>query len=290
VRESAGALAIRSPSELFRRMLALTEVDKLVEISLPDATLVAPRSERRRAAAKGPEARSLLELAVASTQSRERTVDIALGLVVALATATISSAQSASVTLNRRGRLVTVASSDDVAVRLDGDQYATGQGPCVFAATHGRQAHVESAAEESRWPQFIPHAVDAGITSILSTPLTVGLVPAGALNLYSRGDDGFGTEHVELVDLIARQAAEVLAPDGDDLGAVERVVRLQDALHAREMIAHAQGILMERERVSAETATANMHRTSRDAGVTLRRLATDVVAAAGTPTGPSSHE
>ena len=272
---SSGGLTIRSPSDLTRRMLTVTGVDELVEIERPDAS--------------GSVLRSLAEMRAASTRTQERAVDAALGLVVALAAATITSAHSASVTSSRRGRLVTVAASDDTAVRLDGDQYAARQGPCVFAATHGERAHVESAAEETRWPDFIPHAVDAGITHILSTPLSVAAAPVGALNLYSMGDAGFGPDQQELAGLIAGHAAGILADGDGDLTDAERVSRLQDALHAREVIARAQGILMEREHLSAEAATARLHRTSRDADIPLRRLAADIVAATGVATDRTSR-
>jgi anti-anti-sigma factor len=279
LRASSGGLTIRSPSELTRQMLTITGVGELVEIE---------RSEQDAGMASGSVVRSLAAMRAASTRTRERAVDAALGLVVALATATITSAHSASVTSSRRGGLVTVASSDDTAVRLDGDQYATRQGPCVFAATHGQRAHVESAAEETRWPDFIPRAVDAGITSILSTPLSVATAPVGALNLYSTGDAGFGPEQQELAGLIAGHAAGILAA-GDGVTAAEGVSRVQDALHAREVIAQAQGILMEREHLSAEAATARLHRTSRDADIPLRRLAADIAAATGVPTGRTSR-
>ena len=289
LRASSGGLTIRSPSDLTRRMLTITGVDELVDIERPDASVAVDRSEHDADRARGSVVRSLAEMRAASTRTQERAVDAALGLVVALAAATITSAHSASVTSNRRGRLVTVASSDDTAVRLDGDQYATRQGPCVFAATHGQRAHVESAAEETRWPDFIPHAVDAGITSILSTPLTVATAPVGALNLYSTGDAGFAPDQQELAGLIAGHAAGILADGAGDVTAAERVSRLQDALHAREVIARAQGILMERDHLSAEAATARLHRTSRDADIPLRRLAADIVAATGAPTDRTSR-
>ena len=289
LRASSGGLTIRSPSDLTRRMLTITGLEDFVEIERPDAGVAVERSEQDADRAQGPTVRSLAEMRAASTRTQERAVDAALGLVVALAAATITSAHSASVTSSRRGRLVTVAASDDTAVRLDGDQYAARQGPCVFAATHGERAHVESAAEETRWPDFIPHAVDAGITSILSTPLSVAAAPVGALNLYSMGDAGFGPDQQELAGLIARHAAGILADGDGDLTDAERVSRLQDALHAREVIARAQGILMEREHLSAEAATARLHRTSRDADIPLRRLAADIVAATGVPTDRSSR-
>lgn len=175
-------------------------------------------------------------------------------MVVALAAATVSSADSVSVTLSRRGQFVTAAASDETANRLDNDQYAVGQGPCVHTATTGEQAHLASTREESRWPDFVPRALDAGVTTILSSPLTLNTEPVGALNIYSHGDEPFGVDQQDLAQLIAGQAAGILADDNDDLTAAERARRLREALRTREVIAQAQGILIQRDRISAEGA------------------------------------
>jgi hypothetical protein len=66
------------------------------------------------------------------------------------------------VTLSRHGQMTTVASSDETIAQTDRDQYATGQGPCLAAAAEGRGFHVESLAAETRWPEFIPRAIQGG--------------------------------------------------------------------------------------------------------------------------------
>jgi transcriptional regulator with GAF, ATPase, and Fis domain len=217
-------------------------------------------------------------------------MDPTFRLVVAWAAAALPGADSVSITLSRRGRLTTVASSDDAAVLLDDDQYATGQGPCVHAATEGEQVLIASTHHEIRWPRFVPHACDAGITGMLSTPLTVASEPVGALNLYGRGADGFGTDQQELAQLITAEAAAILTGEGDDPTAADRVRRLEDALRAREVIAQAQGILIHRDGSTAATAAAHLWRESRRADIPLRQLAADLVARTSGETDPSSRD
>jgi anti-anti-sigma factor len=282
---SSGTLTIRSPSDLARRMLHITSLGDLIEAAPPDEMSVAATASEQDTNARAV-VRSLDELA--ASRSRERTIDAALHLVVALAAATITSTDSASVTLRRRGRLTTVAATDHTAARLDDDQYASGEGPCVSAATSGQRVHLESAAEEPRWPRFVPHVVDAGITSVLSTPLLLAAAPVGALNMYSRGDDGFGTDQQELAELIAAQAAGILNGEDNEATTTERVRRLQDALRTREAIARAQGILIGRHSISADDAAARLHHMARQADIPLRQLAADIVTSpAGTT--DSSH-
>jgi len=98
---------------------------------------------------------------------------------------------------------------------MDRDQYATGQGPCLAAAGEGHWFHVESMADEARWPDFVPRARAGGIGSVLSTPLMANAGGSvGALNIYSRTERAFGPPEQELAALFATQASRILASAG----------------------------------------------------------------------------
>ena len=224
---------------------------------------------------------------VAAIPANLGVVDAALRLVVALARETIGGANGVTVTLSRHGQMTTVASSDETIAQMDRDQYATGQGPCLAAAAEGRGFHVESLAEETRWPEFIPRATQGGIGSILSTPLLAGPRPVGALNIYSNAERAFGAEEQELAALLATQASGILTDAAVDVSAEQAAARLQDALRSREVIAQAQGVVMGREGVSAEEAFAHLRSSSGDAHVPVRQRAGDVVASTRSQVTPS---
>lgn len=224
---------------------------------------------------------------MAAIPASSEVVDGALRLVVALAAATVGGADGVSVSLERRGELTTVASSDETILQMDHDQYATGQGPCVAAAREGRWFHVESLDEESRWPDFIPRAIAGGIHSILSTPLMAQAQPVGALNIYSNTNRAFGKNEQELAALFATQASGILEDAGAHVPDEQVAAQLHEALRSREVIAQAQGVLMGREHLTANEAMAQLRRTARETDTTLRRLAEETVAAATIPERPS---
>lgn len=56
-----------------------------------------------------------------------------------------------SITLIQRKKPVTVARSEDSAVRLDESQYSAGDGPCLSAIRQRVVVHVPDLAEERRW-------------------------------------------------------------------------------------------------------------------------------------------
>ena len=214
-------------------------------------------------------------------------LDAALRLVTALASTTVRQADGVSVTLERHGRLATVAASDDTIRRMDAHQYSTGEGPCLSAAAEGRSFHSEFLAEEERWPTFVPRALDEGICSILSNPLLVSSRPVGALNIYSRTGWAFGPVEQQVATIFAEHAADILA-EALDLDA-QQGVRISEALTAREVIAMAQGVHMARLGISADDAAAVLHRTARAREVTVLEEAAAVVESTRTH-GPEAED
>ena len=206
-------------------------------------------------------------------------IDAALRLVTALAYVVVGGAGGVSVTLRRHGRLCTVAASNDQIAEMDRDQYTTGEGPCLSAAAEGLSFHVESLAEETRWPRFVPRAIEDGIASILSTPLMVAERPVGALNIYSNVERAFGPADQELAALFATQASGVLAAAMVEQTVDEVAERLRHALCAREVIAQAQGAIMARQGISADAAYANLRRSARRQTVSIGVQAAAIVAA-----------
>jgi GAF domain-containing protein len=212
----------------------------------------------------------------AAHQARRDVLHAALNLVVVLARATVTGADGVSVSLTGKGGLITVASSDETVAAMDADQYVTGQGPCVAAAAEGRRIRVESVAEETRWPAFTPRAQQRGINAIISNPLPAGSRSTGALNIYSRTPRAFGSDGEELATLFAEQASVVLAHAGD--GATqEQGEPLRDALRVREVIAQAQGAMMERDGIAAGEVFDNLRRASHRTSTPIRRLAQTIV-------------
>ena len=66
-----------------------------------------------------------------------------------------------SITLIQRKKPVTVASSEDSAVRLDKTQYSAGDGPCLSAIRQQVVVHVPDLTNEDRWPAYTAAALEA---------------------------------------------------------------------------------------------------------------------------------
>jgi anti-anti-sigma factor len=263
-----GALVIRTPSAQVTRLLDLSGVDAIVPVDQPAASapdgddgLLATALDREATSSAGTDA-----------------IEAALSAVVVLAAASIMGADGASLTLVRHGRLVTAAATGDNVVELDHRQYESAQGPCVDAATHGRRFSIESAEDEQRWSSFIPHLIERGLHSVLSTPLVTAAGPVGSLNLYARPTDAFDIDGHALASVFAAQAATVVTHGALEHSADQFTRRLQAALEDRAVIAQAQGVLMAQTGVSAEEAHTALRSTSQAADVPLVEAAHGVMA------------
>lgn len=89
--------------------------------------------------------------------------------------------------VNARGRLRTVAVSDDRVELLEVLQLQTGEGPCAECWQTGAQVEAPDIAREAdRWPTFAAAAAGAGFSAAYGVPVRVAGRTVGALNLMGR--------------------------------------------------------------------------------------------------------
>jgi anti-anti-sigma factor len=277
-----GRLTIRSPSTAVRRLLDISDLQGLATPLATPAAIV-PLGPFHSMPQQGAQ----VDSEPFSVDADRRTavaipidddaVDGTLRLVVALAHATLTRADGASVSLRRHGYLATVAATDQTVVDMDTDQYETRQGPCVDAATEGRLLHVDSLEAETRWPAFIPRARSLGINAILSTPLLAQDRPVGALNIYSRSMAAFSADDRRLAEVLAAQASIILSDAGMNPTSTLQSTRYQEALKARRTIAHAQGVLMARTGITPDEAYDLLRVHSLQTSQPLLQRASDIV-------------
>jgi anti-anti-sigma regulatory factor len=267
-------LTIRAPSPLLLRFLgamALTEVDRLDHALARLGLLGRDRSCEANHRVPTPITQNPTAgmRRVTAGPADSDVVDGALRLVVELAQTSVHGADGVSVSLLRRGELLTVAATDETIMEMDSGQYATGEGPCVDASRLGHWFHAESLDIETRWPSFTPLAQALGIKAILSSPLTTSQASVGALNIYSRTASTFDAEAQEMAAAFARKASVILGDASAGITDAQLAVRFQEALRTRDIISTAKGIMMERESLNEDDAFTNLLRQSIRSGVSL---------------------
>lgn len=224
---------------------------------------------------------ALAEAARAVADNRE--VQQALQSVVELAMSNCN-CQGASVTLVRAdGGVETTASSGALVEQADALQYAYDEGPCLRAAEQGGAYLIVDTATDSRWPRWGPAVAELGLRSVLSIHLFTDHRVLGALNLYYESTTDFSADEVEVGKVVAAHASVALAKLRSERD-------LWRAIDSRHLIGQAQGILMERFKLSPEKAFSVLRRYSQQHNIKLHIVAGELIRTGALPPGPTDHE
>ncbi|MBX7446093.1 MULTISPECIES: GAF and ANTAR domain-containing protein [unclassified Arthrobacter] len=193
------------------------------------------------------------------------------------------------VTLLRRKKATTVASSDPTAKGMDELQNTFREGPCLTAMGEMRSVLVPDTAQEHRWPGYVAAAAEQGIRSILSVPLLVDDATRAALNLYASRSDAFSGPHVSRAEAFAAQASK-------SLRLALKIAQLNDArndmalaMQSRTAIDLAAGIVMAQNRCSQSAAMEIIKAASNARNIKLRELAQSIVESVAAGAGVTTH-
>lgn len=175
-----------------------------------------------------------------------------------------------------------VCATDEVAEYIETLQLEAGEGPCVDAANHRGPVMVADLRDHgdvlaSRWPVFLPGAIDAGVGAVFALPLWIGAIGVGVLDLYRR-DPGPLTETQLAFTLMAADAAALalLYVDRDDLAGEGHLPDGTSVL--REAAIHqATGMVSVQLGVSVEEALLMLRARAYASERPLKDVARDVV-------------
>jgi len=205
--------------------------------------------------------------ALADVSEAEEAVD----KLVAVAVETVGTSFGGITLIHDEGkRFETVGATDQSVVDADHLQYELREGPCVDAALTSKSLTSLNLGDDPRWPTWGPQVSALGFHSVLSSEIHGRGRRMGALNLYGATETAFDDKDFEIAQMFAKQASLVL-------GYVLHETELMHALETRTVIGQAQGILMQRFKISSATAFALLRRHSMDNNTRVRDLADYII-------------
>lgn len=187
-------------------------------------------------------------------------------------------AEACGLTIERAGRGQTVTYSGELAARGDERQYELDDGPCLQAMRSGQVVAVRDMAEERRWGRYPQRALEAGVRSSLSFPLSVGDRGRGALNLYASRPNAFTDTDERLGRSWAGQASGALSVAWRIAEREEAVEHLTRGMVSRQVIGQAVGLLMAQRRCTADEAFELLKGASQRSNEKLRDVASRMIA------------
>ncbi|WP_255769279.1 GAF and ANTAR domain-containing protein [Pseudarthrobacter sulfonivorans] len=174
--------------------------------------------------------------------------------------------------LDPNAQPVSTGSTDKIVQRADALQYELVQGPCLTAWATEESVVIRDVATDGRWPNWSAAVVGLPIRSVVSTPLIADGEAIGAMKIYAAAPDAFEDATAALMELFAAPAATLLS----HIQTAETPARisegLQAALHSRDLINKACGVLMERHTLSEDNALQQLMREARTSGTTLSEV------------------
>lgn len=176
----------------------------------------------------------------------------------------------AGITMSTRTGFVTPAATDELVLTGDRLQYELNEGPCVDSVRFNLTVLSENLLEDRRWPRWGPTMARMGVLSMMSLLLFTHEESLGAVNLYAKGADGFGPDAFPMAQALAAHLAVGIAAgrEIDHRGA---------AILSRTVIGQAEGILMERFKITAEEAFGLLRSASKNTNRKLVSIAEELV-------------
>ncbi len=246
-------------------------------------------TEERTAARRGQVSDANTGTSTGSNQLAELLSDLARSLegqpdlqatldgVVRAAVDTVPGAAAASISEVQRHREVkTLAATGELPRAVDHAQYDFGEGPCLDSLYDHRTVRLSDLDSDRRWPRFVDRARELGVGSMLAVQLYVDSENLGALNLFNRQAYAFGDESEHVALLFASHASVALSRE-------RALGHLRAAVGTREVIGQAQGILMERFKITAERAFHMLMLASQDSNRKLRDIAEELASTGQLP-------
>jgi transcriptional regulator with GAF, ATPase, and Fis domain len=200
--------------------------------------------------------------------------------VAELAKQSLANVLDVSITVIEDGRPLTMIFTGQLAIDLDERQYGLGFGPCVDAATTGQTIVVNDDCDDSAYREFVEVAVRAGVRQTVAVGMSIGQRGIGALNLYRATGNSSPRAFLEDAEVFAAYAAVVVSNVVNYADAANQAANLQLAMESRAVIEQAKGIVMARERCSADEAFDILRRMSQYRNVKLREIAQAIVGSA----------
>ncbi len=211
------------------------------------------------------------------------TVQDILQRIIELSLSTVEPCDAAAISFVQGDEVVTPVWTEQAVLDLHKLQHKTGEGPSLDAIANETVVYAENLPADPRWPNFGPLVAEAGMRSVLSLKLgTDGTL--GSLSLYAKNPGAYGSGELQNGNILATHAAlalEVRTAMDQTVKALEleqsRLRKLQAALISRDLIGQAKGVLMHRDRITADRAFHELRVVSQRFNVKLREVAQRVV-------------
>jgi signal transduction protein with GAF and PtsI domain len=131
---------------------------------------------------------------------------------------------------------------------------------------------VEDVRKEVRYV-YRDLAIKENLTSMVAVPMIVKNKVIGVINVYTQEPHHFTEEEINVLQMVANQAAVAV----ENTSLVSEAVRAKEALETRKLVERAKGILMRLHNLDESTAYRMIHKKSMDTCKTMKDIAESII-------------
>lgn len=131
---------------------------------------------------------------------------------------------------------------------------------------------VYDVRQDSRYA-YPEMAVKENLSSMVAVPMIVKDKAIGVINVYTKEPHHFSEEEVEVLQMVANQAAVAV----ENTKLFEEASKTREALETRKLVERAKGILMKMNNLSEEAAHKLIHKKSMDTCKSMKEIAESIL-------------
>ena len=181
------------------------------------------------------------------------------------------------------GQLRLLAATSRQTRELELFQLQTDEGPCVECYATGHPVSVADLRDAtSRWPQFVPAALEVGVASVHAVPMRAAGIVLGSLGLFGSRPGEISEADLLVGQTLAHVACVAILQEHSPTPATV-IPQLRSALTHRIVVEQAKGFLREHFDISVDEAFSLLRRYARTYGDHLTDVARQLM------TEPSSR-
>jgi GAF domain-containing protein len=179
------------------------------------------------------------------------------------------------------GQLRLLAATSKQTRELELFQLQADEGPCVECYATGQPVSVaDLRAETSRWPRFVPAALEGGIAAVHAVPMRAAGIVLGSLGLFGTRPGALTEADLLVGQTLAHIACVAILQEHAPTPSTV-LPQLRSALTHRVVVEQAKGFLHARLDVSVDEAFSLLRRYVRTHGGHLTDVARQLMAEPG---------
>jgi hypothetical protein len=179
------------------------------------------------------------------------------------------------------GQLRLMAATSRQTRELELFQLQADEGPCLECYATGQPVSVaDLRADSSRWPRFVPAALEAGVASVHAVPMRAAGIVLGSLGLFGSRPGELNEADLLVGQTLAHIACVAILQEHAPTPSTV-LPKLRSALTHRIVVEQAKGFLRERFDISVDEAFSLLRRYARADGKHLTDVSRQLMADPG---------